>query len=73
MGFYTQIQSSDSPTLSEILSMEDKVERELWFEAMDEEIRAILSKHTFQIVLQSLATDKNAEIVGMTWVFKRKR
>jgi hypothetical protein len=41
MGYYTHLQSSDSPTLSEILGMEDKEERELWLKAMDEEIEAL--------------------------------
>jgi Reverse transcriptase (RNA-dependent DNA polymerase) len=53
--------------------MEDKEEKELWFQEMDEEIGAHLSKHTFQQVLQMIVTKKNAETVGTTWVFKRKR
>jgi Reverse transcriptase (RNA-dependent DNA polymerase) len=73
MGYNTHLQTSDSPTLTEILSMEDTAERQLWFDAMDEEIGALLSEHTFQQVLQMIATEKNAEIVGTTWVFKRKR
>jgi hypothetical protein len=48
MGYYTHLQSLDSPTLTEILTMEDKEEQQRWFEAMDEEIRVLLSKHTFQ-------------------------
>jgi hypothetical protein len=31
--------------------MEDKEEQELWFKAMDEEIGALLSKHSFHRVL----------------------
>jgi Reverse transcriptase (RNA-dependent DNA polymerase) len=73
MGFNTHMLTSDSPTLSEILAMEDKEEQELWFKAMDDEIGALLNKHTFHRVLQTVATSKMAEIVGTTWVFKRKR
>jgi hypothetical protein len=40
---------------------------------MDDEIAALLSKHTFRPILLSIATLQNAEIVGTTWVFKRKR
>jgi hypothetical protein len=47
MGFYTHMLVSDSPTLSEILAMEDQDEKELWFKAMDEEIGTLLSKNTF--------------------------
>jgi hypothetical protein len=71
MGYFTQLQSSDSPTLLEVLAMEDKEERALLFQSMDEEIGALLSKHTVQRVLRMIATEKNAEIIGTTWVFKR--
>jgi Reverse transcriptase (RNA-dependent DNA polymerase) len=53
--------------------MEDTTEQQLWFDAMDKEIGALLSKYTFQRVLRMIAIEKNAEIVGTTWVFKRKR
>jgi hypothetical protein len=47
MGYYTHLLTSDSPTLAEILSMEDQTEKEMWFQAMDEEITALLNKNTF--------------------------
>jgi hypothetical protein len=46
MGFVTHINTSDTPTLHEILNMTDTVEQEQWFEAMDSEILALLGKQT---------------------------
>jgi Reverse transcriptase (RNA-dependent DNA polymerase) len=40
---------------------------------MDEEVNALLSKQTLRRVKRELATMTKAEIVGTTWVFKRKR
>lgn len=73
MGFFTQMNNSDFPTLREILNMQDKDEQELWYQAMDDELNALFDKNTFIKVDRSVATSKNAEIVGTTWVFRRKR
>jgi hypothetical protein len=73
MGFVTHINTSDTPTLHDILNMTDTVEQEQWFEAMDSEILALLGKQTFVKVDRDVALYKFAEIVGTTWVFRRKR
>jgi Reverse transcriptase (RNA-dependent DNA polymerase) len=73
MGYFTHINSLDSPTHTDILTMEDKVEQSQWFAAMDDEVNAMLSKNTFCRVKRELATLTKAEIVGTTWVFKSKR
>jgi hypothetical protein len=69
MGFVTHINTSDTPTLHDILNMTDTVEQEQWFEAMDSEILALLGKQTFVKVDRNVALYKFAEIVGTTWVF----
>jgi Reverse transcriptase (RNA-dependent DNA polymerase) len=73
MGFFTHINTSDTPTLNDILNMTDPVEQEKWFEAMDVEIDALLGKQTFMKVDCDVALYKFAKIFGTTWVFRRKR
>jgi Reverse transcriptase (RNA-dependent DNA polymerase) len=67
------INNSDMPSLHDILTMTDLTEQAAWFEAMDDEIQALLRKHTFVKVDREIAVQLNAEIVGTTWVFRRKR
>lgn len=73
MAFQAKLKTADSPSLRDILRMTDLDEQNKWFEAMDSEIQALLKKGTFKPVLRSVATSQNKEIVGTTWVFKRKR
>jgi hypothetical protein len=73
MAFQLSSSLSDSPSLRDILRLPDGDERRGWFEAMDAEINALLDKSTFRLVPRAIATDRNKEIVGTTWVFKRKR
>jgi hypothetical protein len=56
MGYFTHLNSLDSPTLTDILTMEDKVEQSQWFAAMDDEVNALLSKTTFRRVKLEIAT-----------------
>lgn len=73
LAYQMKVQNADSPSLREILQLSDPDKKRLWFEAMDEELSALLEKGTFTKVIRSTATDKQSEIIGTTWVLKRKR
>jgi hypothetical protein len=73
MAFQLSTQLSDSPNLRDILRLSDEEEKQGWFEAMDTELNALLDKQTFRKVPRSVPLSQNKEIVGTTWVFKRKR
>jgi hypothetical protein len=64
MGFFTHINCNDSPSLSDILNMADKEEQASWFDAMDDEVNALLSKHTFRKVLRAVALTKGSELLA---------
>jgi hypothetical protein len=73
MAFQLSPQLSDSPTLRDILRSTNEGERSDWFDAMNDEIEALLLKNTFRKVPRDLPVSLGKEIVGTTWVLKRKR
>ena len=72
LAFQAKVNDADSPTLREVLNMPLE-ERKLWWKAMYDELDQLLDKGTYEIVDRSEAIEKNKQVVGSTWVFKRKR
>jgi hypothetical protein len=48
LSYQVKVQSTDSPSLSDVLQLSDTDERNGWFKAMDEEINALFEKNILE-------------------------
>ena len=64
--------SQDFPTLKEIMSLSDPIEKEKWLESMDTELNTLKSKGTFEVISRSSVPD-GEQINQTMWTFRRKR
>lgn len=69
---HARINDFDMPTTRDIARLEYGEEKKRWLEAMDVEIQQLWEKGTFRPIDKS-EVPKGAQILGSTWVFKRKR
>ena len=72
LALSAKLESEDFPTYREILRM-DPVERDKWFDSMDEELKVLFESGVTEFVDRSEVISMKKEIVKSTWAFRKKR
>ena len=68
----SKMESEDYPTFKEIMRMDPK-ERDLWFDSMDEELKALFDSGACQFIDRAEVQRMKKEIVKTTWAYRIKR